>query len=564
MTAHATVEERQRCLAAGMNDHVAKPIDPAALFETVGRFYKPRRGAPATAIGRPSPAPQAALPSIAGLDTTRWPGSRRRQPEALPEAASPVRRATGAGARSDRRRARQRRPCARRAARPHAQGRRRQHRRDAAFRRPRPHWNSVIRDRSDADEVERARQQSSRPCSNPLVAGIRAALGARRVRRAAPFNPRRRRVRPQISRGGGQLAALLSDVGSGRGGVRRGQRDALRPLFDATSWAEFDTLVQSYAFADAQAQLEQRASKRIAAGMPLTVKDLSDSRMLIVDDAKTNIDILVQALRDEYKLSVALDGAAALRSIEKSPPDLVLLDIMMPGLDGYEVCRQLRAQEATREVPVMFLSVARGREGQGARLRGRRERLPDEAVRDARGQGARPVAAARPRRTPMRSARRWRATCGSPARSRWASCPPISRRRRGAPAWTFTPSSSRRARSAATSTRCCAPPDDRIVVALGDVSGKGIPAALFMAVAVTVLRTLARQIAEPDEILRAPQRRTRRTEPARHVRHAAMSGVRSGSTARVVRGGRTPPARDLFAGPGRRGWPVLRLDARPG
>jgi DNA-binding response OmpR family regulator len=55
-------------------------------------------------------------------------------------------------------------------------------------------------------------------------------------------------------------------------------------------------------------------------------------------------------------LSVALDGSAALRSVEKTPPDLVLLDIVMPGLDGYEVCRRLRAQEATREVPVMFLS----------------------------------------------------------------------------------------------------------------------------------------------------------------------------------------------------------------
>src|SRR4029077_19016419 len=41
MTAHATIEERQRCLAAGMNEHVSKPIDPANLFETVGRFYKP-------------------------------------------------------------------------------------------------------------------------------------------------------------------------------------------------------------------------------------------------------------------------------------------------------------------------------------------------------------------------------------------------------------------------------------------------------------------------------------------------------------------------------------------
>ena len=84
--------------------------------------------------------------------------------------------------------------------------------------------------------------------------------------------------------------------------------------------------------------------------------DLADARILIVDDVKANVDVLVQALRDDYKLSVALSGESALRSAEKSPPDLVLLDIMMPGLDGYEVCRRLRAGPATQDVPVMFLS----------------------------------------------------------------------------------------------------------------------------------------------------------------------------------------------------------------
>ena len=86
------------------------------------------------------------------------------------------------------------------------------------------------------------------------------------------------------------------------------------------------------------------------------MKDLSESRILIVDDVKANVDILVEALRGEYKLAVALDGASALRQIEKNPPDLVLLDIVMPDLDGYEVCRRLRADEGTRELPVIFLS----------------------------------------------------------------------------------------------------------------------------------------------------------------------------------------------------------------
>src|SRR3982751_4996202 len=86
------------------------------------------------------------------------------------------------------------------------------------------------------------------------------------------------------------------------------------------------------------------------------MKDLAESRILIVDDIRANVDVLVEALRGDYKLSVALDGVTALRSVEKSPPDLVLLDVMMPELDGYEVCRRLRAQEPTRELPVMFLS----------------------------------------------------------------------------------------------------------------------------------------------------------------------------------------------------------------
>src|SRR5688572_30401504 len=87
-----------------------------------------------------------------------------------------------------------------------------------------------------------------------------------------------------------------------------------------------------------------------------SMKDLGESRVLIVDDSKSNVDILVEALRGEYKLGVALNGESALASIARNPPDLVLLDIVMPGIDGYEVCRRLRAAPETREIPIMFLS----------------------------------------------------------------------------------------------------------------------------------------------------------------------------------------------------------------
>ena len=86
------------------------------------------------------------------------------------------------------------------------------------------------------------------------------------------------------------------------------------------------------------------------------MKPLSECRILVVDDAKPNIDILVAALKDDYKISVALNGKSALQAAEKNPPDLVLLDIMMPGLDGYEVCRRFRRMPAMADVPVIFLS----------------------------------------------------------------------------------------------------------------------------------------------------------------------------------------------------------------
>lgn len=78
--------------------------------------------------------------------------------------------------------------------------------------------------------------------------------------------------------------------------------------------------------------------------------------VLVVDDTKANIHILVHTLRDEYKLGVAINGAKALAYVEEHHPDLVLLDIMMPEMDGYEVCAQLKANPNTRDIPVIFIT----------------------------------------------------------------------------------------------------------------------------------------------------------------------------------------------------------------
>lgn len=84
--------------------------------------------------------------------------------------------------------------------------------------------------------------------------------------------------------------------------------------------------------------------------------DLSNSRILLVDDTRANIDILVRALKNEYKLGVATDGETALAYARSHPLDLILLDIVMPGIDGFEVCRQLKGDPQTANIPVIFIT----------------------------------------------------------------------------------------------------------------------------------------------------------------------------------------------------------------
>ena len=85
--------------------------------------------------------------------------------------------------------------------------------------------------------------------------------------------------------------------------------------------------------------------------------DLSGCKILIVDDVPANLDVLVQALgKGGYNILVASDGETALEVASDSQPDLILLDVMMPGIDGYETCRRLKEQPALAAVPVIFLT----------------------------------------------------------------------------------------------------------------------------------------------------------------------------------------------------------------
>lgn len=81
------------------------------------------------------------------------------------------------------------------------------------------------------------------------------------------------------------------------------------------------------------------------------------ARILVVDDEKTNIDVMVGLLSDEYKVIIAKNGQQALKRVQSDPlPDIILLDIIMPGMDGYEVCRQLKSDKNSAAIPIIFIT----------------------------------------------------------------------------------------------------------------------------------------------------------------------------------------------------------------
>lgn len=83
----------------------------------------------------------------------------------------------------------------------------------------------------------------------------------------------------------------------------------------------------------------------------------NETRILIVDDERQNIKVLTELLRQDYKIMAAKTGEQALKVIEANIlPDLILLDIMMPGMNGYEVCEKLKTDEKTKEIPVIFVT----------------------------------------------------------------------------------------------------------------------------------------------------------------------------------------------------------------
>jgi PleD family two-component response regulator len=89
----------------------------------------------------------------------------------------------------------------------------------------------------------------------------------------------------------------------------------------------------------------------------MTLSSTPNADILIVDDTPANLNVLSAILgKRGYRVRPAINGALAIKAAQRATPDLILLDVQMPGMDGYEVCRQLKGDAQTRDIPVVFIS----------------------------------------------------------------------------------------------------------------------------------------------------------------------------------------------------------------
>jgi len=88
--------------------------------------------------------------------------------------------------------------------------------------------------------------------------------------------------------------------------------------------------------------------------------------ILVIDDTPEDIAILNEELKDDYRVQAATDHETAMQILRSTPPDLILLDVMMPGMDGYQLCRELKAESSTSHIPVIFVTAKDAAENEAA------------------------------------------------------------------------------------------------------------------------------------------------------------------------------------------------------
>jgi two-component system sensor histidine kinase/response regulator len=259
MTAHATIEEKQKCLAFGMNDHVAKPIDPAALFETVSRFYKPAARPPTASVSPAAeknsvPAIDGELPSVPGLDTRdgllRVAGNRTLYLRLLRQFGEQQAHTLGDISAA------------------FAQG-------DSVLAERMAHTlkgvagnigakavqsaagdlEKLIHNRARTADLESAKTAAANALY-PLLGQLQTVLASTTPESLAPAT-QSTVPDPALSRqAAAQLASLLSDFDASAAEFVDGHVARLSPLFADEAWTQFESLVQNYSFTEALTHLE--------------------------------------------------------------------------------------------------------------------------------------------------------------------------------------------------------------------------------------------------------------------------------------------------------------------
>jgi CheY-like chemotaxis protein len=284
MTAHATIEERQNCLAAGMNDHIAKPIDPHNLFETVGRFCRPAETGPAAGRSASSSPLEVPVPEGAGSDPASRSAAGAERPEEGGPQTDELFSITGLDALDGlvrvagnrklylkllRQFAEQQGSAVDQIAVAMAGG-------DAPLAERLAHTikgvagnigakqvqsaagvlEKLLRARAAAAEVDAARAQLA-AALDPLVRELRGALDAIVPETSRPVVAGPAASAAQSRDAAMQLKRLLSEFDPGATDFIEANAGSLRHLFTGDGWARFGKLVREYIFAEAQEQLEQ-------------------------------------------------------------------------------------------------------------------------------------------------------------------------------------------------------------------------------------------------------------------------------------------------------------------
>jgi two-component system sensor histidine kinase/response regulator len=272
MTAHATIEERQRCLASGMNDHISKPIDPSALFETVARYC---RSAPGTSASLPaiaktsdpvvktagipmvvsSRADNMEIPTVEGLNSAegllRVAGNRKLYLKLLRQFS--VQQSDTPGQITELLKAGDR-PAAERIA--HTVKGVAGNLGVKTVQLAAGELEKAIHDGADAARLESLRQQFATVLT-PFVDRLRAALGEEPV---FPAAPKAMVVDPaQLKMVVEQMARHLAEFDAAASDCLEANRGVFASLFSAEEFGKFEQQVQGYAFGEALAQLEQAA-----------------------------------------------------------------------------------------------------------------------------------------------------------------------------------------------------------------------------------------------------------------------------------------------------------------